>query len=138
MTVSAKTIALTEKVKVNEGSHILYFYQSEERYLENLSSFIITATILNQHAIVIETPARYKAVKQKLLEHITESEIENFVHYVNNYEFYRQYEDFRFNRVLENFKHTVQPFVDGDLCVRVWGLVDWQDQPNIMEKLHNI
>ncbi|MEB1807290.1 MAG: MEDS domain-containing protein [Bacillaceae bacterium] len=136
MSIATKTIALTESFQVNEGSHILYFYQSEELYLENLVSFIVSAIHLNQHAIVIETPERFEAAIHKLSEQLREEEYEPYLHYVNNYEFYQKYQDFRFDRVLDNFKTTVQPFVNNNLCARVWGLVEWKDQPNILEKLH--
>ncbi|WP_216828509.1 MEDS domain-containing protein [Alkalihalobacterium elongatum] len=136
MSVSTRTIALTDSIQVNEGSHILYFYQSEELYVQNLVSFILSAIELKQHAIVIETPERFKEVKKKLIQILNENEIEQFLYFVDNYEFYQKYQDFHFDRVLDNFKNTVQPFVNENLVARVWGLVEWKDQPNILEKLY--
>ncbi|MFV8828862.1 MEDS domain-containing protein [Alkalihalobacterium sp. APHAB7] len=76
MSIATKTIALTENMQVNEGSHILYFYQSEQLYLDNLVSFIVNAIDLNQHAIVIETPKRFESVLQKLTDQISKDQYE--------------------------------------------------------------
>ncbi|MCT8137785.1 MEDS domain-containing protein [Anaerobacillus sp. CMMVII] len=124
---NSKSISLTDNIQVNDGSHILYFYDSEEKYLENLVSFILAAKSMNQHVIVIESYELYMALLDRLGEKLIELELIDFLHYKNNKEFYETHGNFKFEQALSNFKTTVQPFVDGDLSVRVWGKVAWND-----------
>lgn len=135
--LAAKTssIPLTGNVKVNNGSHILYFYQSEELYLENLVSFVQSAQTVSQHVIIIEAPEVYLAMVEKLkLEDQYLDELNHTIHYINNYDFYQMYGDFNFERALTNFKNTVQPFVDDHLSVRVWGKVAWANLSSLESK----
>jgi two-component sensor histidine kinase len=125
MTLKTKSISLTETIKVNDGSHILYFYSSQERYLDNLVSFILSAKSMNQQVILIESYECYAIVLERIAAHLGDMALENFLHYKNNLEFYQTHGNFKFEHALENFKHTIQPFVDGELSVRVWGKVSW-------------
>ena len=39
-------VPLTSKLKIDQGSHVLYFYQSEEGYLENAASYIEDSAVV--------------------------------------------------------------------------------------------
>lgn len=56
--------------------------------------------------------------------------------YVNNYEFYGLYDDFHFEHVLQNLKEILHPFITDGTPIRIWGLLEWRDEPGIREKLH--
>ncbi|KHF38941.1 MEDS domain-containing protein [Halalkalibacter okhensis] len=127
MTVQTRSISLTKNIQVKDGSHILYFYDSDERYMENLVSFILSAKAMNQHVIIIESFDTYNEVLKRLGHQTEELGIDEVLHYKNNIEFYQTYGDFKFERALESFKIAVQPFVDQELSVRVWGKVAWKD-----------
>ncbi len=127
MALKTKSISLTKDIQVNDGSHILYFYDCEERYLDNLVSFILSARRMNQHVIVIESYRSYERVLEKLGSQLDELNLREILHYKNNIEFYQLHGHFKFEQALSSFKHAVQPFVDGDLSVRVWGKVSWSD-----------
>ncbi|GAA0326005.1 hypothetical protein GCM10008967_15730 [Bacillus carboniphilus] len=137
MTVKTENrIPLTRHIQIDQDSHVLYFYSSEDQYIDNVVSFVLTAKELHQRVVYIDSNERYQKVLSILKQHLELEQIQRLLHYVNNYEFYEMYGDFHFSRVLENFKNTVQPFVDSQTQVRIWGHVDWKDQPNILEKLH--
>ncbi|MFC0560389.1 MEDS domain-containing protein [Halalkalibacter alkalisediminis] len=136
MSQKTNSISLTQNIQVNEGSHILYFYESEEKYIENLVSFILSAKSMNQHVIIIESYERYARVLERLGNQLQDIELVEILHYKNNIEFYQIHGDFKFERALENFKQTVQPFVDEQLSVRVWGEVSWSDFKESQEGLH--
>ncbi|MDT8861308.1 MEDS domain-containing protein [Alkalihalobacillus sp. MEB130] len=127
MAIQTRSISLTKNIQVQDGSHILYFYESEERYLENLVSYILSAKAMNQHVIIIESYECYDALLEKLGTQIESLGLTEILHYKNNIEFYQTYGDFKFERALESFKIAVQPFVDEDLSIRVWGKVAWKD-----------
>ncbi|GAE37448.1 MEDS domain-containing protein [Halalkalibacter akibai] len=134
--MQTKSISLTENIQVNDGSHILYFYQSEEKYIENLISFILSAKQMNQHVIVIESYERYNHLLDRLGEKLQGLQLEEMLHYKNNIEFYQLHGDFKFERALESFKIAVQPFVNEELSVRVWGKVSWRDLTYSQDGLH--
>jgi two-component sensor histidine kinase len=136
--LDTETLSLTEKLEVNNGSHILYFYNSEQQYIENAVSFILSAKSLNQKVFFIESEYFCLEVYNRLAAHFSDDEEMNqTVQYINNYEFYQAYGDFKFERVLGNLKEMVQPYVDGKISFKLWGHVDWKHgQANIKEKLH--
>ncbi|GAE25620.1 two-component sensor histidine kinase [Halalkalibacter wakoensis JCM 9140] len=136
MAVQTRAISLTEKIQINDGSHILYFYDSKEQYVENLLSFIFSAKMMNQHAIIIESLEVYEMLLEKLGDTYENEGISEILHYKNNIDFYQTYGDFKFERALESFKETVQPFVDKELSVRVWGKVAWNDLLYDKEDMH--
>jgi two-component sensor histidine kinase len=124
-------VPLTSTVKLSPGSHVLYFYDSMEGYIENAATYILTGIQLGQHIVFIESLDLY----QRIVEHLGPIEMSN-VHYVNNNEFYEMYHDFHFERVLTNLKNVINPFVEKEQMVRIWGHVDWIEQEDMLTKLH--
>lgn len=80
---------------------------------------------MNQHVLLIESYECYATLLERLSAQLGDLELANFLHYKNNLEFYETHGNFKFENALANFKHTIQPFVDGELSVRVWGKVLW-------------
>lgn len=96
LTAKTSSIPLMGNVKVNSGSHILYFYKSEDLFVQS-------AQTVNQYAIIIEAPEVYLTMVEKLkLEGQYLDEINHTIHYINNYDFYHMYKDFNFERALTN------------------------------------
>lgn len=124
-------VALTKRLKVEQGSHILYFYQSKKAYIENACSYIEEGVQLGQHVIIIESSERYEQIYAQL-GNVDRTKI----HYVNNEEFYETYHDFHFERILNNYKNLIDPYVSRNMTVRIWGHVDWLEKENILQKLH--
>jgi two-component sensor histidine kinase len=124
-------LPLTKAMQLDQGSHVLYFYDSVEDYIENASSYILNGINLGQHIVFIDSFELF----DKILAHLGPIDITN-VHYVNSYEFYEMYHDFHFERVLTNLKNVVNPFVENQQMVRIWGHVDFIEQDNLLSKLH--
>ncbi|WP_134682728.1 MEDS domain-containing protein [Brevibacillus migulae] len=124
-------VPLTSFLHVNQGSHILYFYHSIEGYIENAISYITSGLELGHHINFIDSRERWQLVTDRLgsVDH-------SRIHYIDNYEFYEMYQDFHFNRILLNFHKVIDPFLQQELTVRIWGHVDWMEQEDIMSKLH--
>ncbi len=123
-------VPLTNSLKVEQGAHILYFYESYEKYVDNAVSFIETGIALGQYIVFIDTPQIYESVLERLGK-IDMSKIK----YVCNFEFYEMYHDFHFERVLKNLKDVFQPYVDGELIVRLWGHVDWLKENQVLSRV---
>ncbi|QVY63535.1 MEDS domain-containing protein [Cytobacillus gottheilii] len=49
-----KTAFLTEEIEIKNKAHILYTYQSGEKYVNNAYSYIMTGLSNNHHVIIIE------------------------------------------------------------------------------------
>ncbi|WP_134703428.1 MEDS domain-containing protein [Ammoniphilus sp. YIM 78166] len=125
------SVPLTKSLKVSQGSHILYFYNSLEGYIENAVSYILTGIELGHHIAFIDSEERYHMILEKLGP-VDMSQ----VHYVSNYDFYEMYQDFHFERILSNLKSIVEPYLLEERMVRIWGHVDWIEQDNMVCKLH--
>ena len=125
-------VPLTSSLKINPGSHILYFYNNLEGYVENACSYITTGIELGHHIVFIDSEERYK----KILVSLGSIDMSK-LHYVNNFDFYEMYQDFHFERVLTNLKNIILPYMNSENTVRIWGHVDWMKQEDIMSKLHN-
>lgn len=124
-------IPLTRSLKINQGSHILYFYNELEAYVDNAVSYILTGVELGHYIIYIDSRERCKRVMAKV-----DSQHMSRIHYVDSEEFYEIYQDFNYDRILSNLTTIIQPYVDNQVMVRLWGHVDWMSQDNIVNKLH--
>ncbi|MBB5174738.1 two-component sensor histidine kinase [Texcoconibacillus texcoconensis] len=122
---------LTSSLKVHPGSHILYFYNSLEGYIENAASYILKGIEQGQHVIFIDDKKRFELVMEKLRSTDTSN-----VHYVDAYEFYGMNDEFYCDRVLANLKKAIEPYLEKDRIIRIWGHVDWRDQDHVVNKLH--
>ncbi|MDP4083817.1 MAG: MEDS domain-containing protein [Bacillota bacterium] len=126
-----KLLPLNSSLKLNPGSHILYFYNTLKEYIENASSYILDGLNLGQHVVFIDSTDRY----QMILDNLGPIDMTN-VYYVSNYEFYEMYHDFHFERVLMNLKNIIDPYVQLNQMVRMWGHVDWVNSDDMINKLH--
>ncbi|WP_428909501.1 ATP-binding protein [Niallia sp. Krafla_26] len=124
-------VALTKSIKAEQGSHILYFYNSMEAYIQNACSYIEEGIQLGQHVVIIEREILF----QEILIQLGEVDKTKLL-FVDRDDFYETYHDFRFERILSNFKNIITPYVDQNLTVRIWGHIDWIEQDNMLHKLH--
>lgn len=128
-------ISITDNVSIENGAHILYFYESMEGYIENATTFILTSIKQGQHVIFVDSEDRYRLVMSKI-ESLLSGEMKEHIHYLNNEQFYRTYDHFDFQKVLHNLNEVIDPYLDKDVPIRLWGHVDWMDQEKVIQKLH--
>jgi two-component sensor histidine kinase len=132
-----QSIPLTSKLNVQNGSHILYFYGCLDKYIDNAVSFIRMGIILEQHSIFIDNEERFALVLQRLREEVAETELSKFVYFVDHEKFYRTYDDFHFEKILLNLNQIIEPYLQHKRNIRLWGHVDWKEQEDILQKLHD-
>ncbi|WP_062051956.1 ATP-binding protein [Bacillus sp. JCM 19034] len=132
-----RTIPLTERIDIKEGSHILYVYRSDELYLENLVSAIVVARSVNQHVIVIEEEEVYKKAIEKVKKELgTNSEdYLNKIHYINSVDFYLVNGNFHFNNAINYLHDLFTSYTEKKISVRVWGHVYLHNYLDNMDKL---
>ena len=129
-----RQIALTQELDVANAAHILYLYTDEDAYISNVVSFIQAGLNQRQRIILVDSLRHWENIRQQVSE--LSLNVEADIMHVNNYEFYRCYEDFHFERVLQNLKDVVDPFVEEGGIVRLWGFVEYREDPEIRAKLH--
>ncbi|MUK87920.1 hypothetical protein GMD78_05845 [Ornithinibacillus sp. L9] len=128
----SKTIPLTRYIEVSSSSHIVYFFENERIYLENLMAYIKTGLEQGQHLIIIEQAE----VLNKALQKMNVSEAgKKYIHHYDNSSFYRSYGDFNIESILNHAMDLIQPFLDEDVDFRTWSHVKWKDQKDIANKL---
>ncbi|WP_141334406.1 MEDS domain-containing protein [Paenibacillus sp. tmac-D7] len=130
------SIPLTSKFHVQNGSHILYFYNDTEKYISNAVSFIIMGINLDQRVIIIDTSDHFERMTESLRKEVTDERIRQYVHYINQTEFYDMHEDFHFSRILLNLNQIIAPYLEDQVDMRLWGQVGWKEQPDMPEKIH--
>ncbi|WP_161598830.1 MEDS domain-containing protein [Bacillus mesophilum] len=129
-----KTAFLTEEIEIKNKAHILYTYHSEESYVNNACSYIMTGISIDHHVIIIENDSLTKKIQEKLTGTLSEEEFGK-VHFFNNYDYYMANNHFHIDRVIENFDQVLAPLMHQNLSVRTWAHVEWPVEKNISQKL---
>ncbi|WP_138419688.1 MEDS domain-containing protein [Aquibacillus sediminis] len=127
-------ISLTNYLRVTNASHILYFFEEESIYIQNLLTYIRTGIERGHHILIIENTGIYKEVQKKITASFS-NEQQHHIHFVDNHSFYKRYHDFNINHVIEHFSEILEPFFNQDLTVRTWAHVDWNEQDDMEDKL---
>ncbi len=133
--MSTKGILLTENIFVNKNSHILYVYDTLEKYLAKTVSFILTTIENGEEVIYIDNVQRRNMVKNRLVNFLSNHQL-SFVHFIDSHEFYGVGFDFDFQYVINNFQEVTRPLLEKQTPFRIWGHIDWKEDPNILEKLN--
>ena len=131
-----RSISLTSKLVVPSGSHILYFYSNQEVYLQNAASFIRKGIELEQFVFFIDTQDNCDSVRRILEQDISPRVLDLFMYPIDRDAFYRTYDDFHFERILENLDDLLVPHLRNQNDLRVWGNVDWKDGQDVLKGLY--
>ena len=129
-----KTAFLTEEIEIKNKAHILYTYQSEEKYVNNAYSYIMTGLSNNHHVIIIENDILTKKIQEKLTGILSKDELGK-VHFYNNYDYYLANDHFHIDRIVQNFNRVLVPLVKQNISVRTWAHVEWPKVENISQVL---
>lgn len=137
-TDNKRTIPLTKKIDIQEGSHLLYVYHSDELYLENLVSAIVMARSVNQHVIVIEKEEIYQTALEKVKKELNvDSEDDlDYIHFINSKDYYQVNGNFHFEYAINCLKGLFTSYTENNISIRVWGNVYLDNYLNNMDKLH--
>lgn len=113
-------IQLNNHIGIENFSHIFYLYDDIQCYKQNLLSYIKTGISLNQHMVIIEDHIIYNEVVQLL-----SLEEQLLVHFIDNFTFYRYYEGFHIEKIVNHFASILNPLLSQELKIRTWANVIW-------------
>ena len=95
-------VQLTDMLKISNHGHILYTYDSVDRYVENAVSYIMTGIELGHHLFIIDNKLRSARIYRRLQESLSHDEFK-CIHYVDNDQFYGLYGDFHCESIVNHF-----------------------------------
>ncbi|WP_176215198.1 MEDS domain-containing protein [Cytobacillus gottheilii] len=129
-----KTAFLTEEIEIKNKAHILYTYHSEENYVNNAVSYIMTGIANDHHVILIENEYFSKKIQRKLKAVLAEEDLKK-VHFTSNYDFYLANNHFHIDRIVQCFGEVLDPLMTQNISVRTWAHVEWPEEANIDQTL---
>lgn len=104
--------------------HVLYSYRGIQNYIEQVVNYIKDGIVSGDYIILIENERFYRIIHKALVSQLTEDQME-FVHYVNNFDFYYSSGSYHPPSITEYFNKTVQPYVKNNIPFRSWAHVEW-------------
>ncbi|KKB44284.1 MEDS domain-containing protein [Bacillus thermotolerans] len=119
-----RMIESIEGLQRTEGGHILYYFRDIERYADNVVAFILSNVKLEHHILIIENDKITPLIRNKLKPLIIEEQW-NYVHFINNFDFYFTYGDFHEAAIPSYFMKIAQPYLDNGTSLRAWSHVEW-------------
>lgn len=133
--LNGQSNTLTELLETSNGGHVLYVYDELECYVNKAVAFIVSGIHQGHHIIIIDSQSRYQQIQKKLKDH-SDDELLDWIHYVDNYEFYRPYDDFHGHPMIEHFSAILEPLRKQEIPLRTWAHVEWKAQPDIFNKIN--
>ncbi|MGD6801797.1 MEDS domain-containing protein [Rossellomorea vietnamensis] len=115
-------------------NHILYHFNNKQTYIQNAVAFIEAGIKAGSPVLLVENDRHLLSIKQQLKKILSEKEIAN-VHFSNNFDFYSATQSFDPDSIISYFKETVEPHLKQGIPVWTWGLVEWGDDENILDKI---
>ncbi|WP_349409694.1 MEDS domain-containing protein [Pseudalkalibacillus sp. SCS-8] len=104
--------------------HVLYEYENMQNYIEQVVRFIEEGISVGDFVILIENDPVYHMIKKELDNRLTNDQLE-YVHRVNNFDFYFSSGSYHPPAIVQYFNKVVQPYVDKELPFRSWAHVEW-------------
>ncbi|MBM7661327.1 two-component system sporulation sensor kinase A [Bacillus mesophilus] len=106
---------LLNSPSVHEGAHILYTFNEQRKYLENVMTFIVDGLAKREVVLIIDLPEHIQLIKNNLLQmNVEEIEIQSII-FVNSSNIYIRKHTFdRLSKILD-------PLLSTGLKVRIWG-----------------
>ncbi|PZD95381.1 hypothetical protein DNH61_12635 [Paenibacillus sambharensis] len=121
----ARAISLTDHMDVSEGAHILYFYSSDEGYMDNAFAFVRAGLEQNQQILLLDSEENYELICKMLAGSGLEQAVSR-IHFIAHEWFYRceSLGEGLYRDELGKLARTMQA---GGQPVRSWGHVYWVD-----------
>jgi hypothetical protein len=124
---------LISTVKEN-GAHIFYSFDNEEKYVDNLIVYLTAAIGLGNHVMIIENDRILPELQKRIKAEFNEEQQE-MIHTINNYEFYCYRGNFNKDTILSYLDNMLSPFLENNIPVQTWAHVEWRDQEEIVQNL---
>lgn len=119
--------------KTNEA-HIFYHFHDNDKYLQNALNFMMTAMSQGFHVMLVDNDRNFIHLKSLLKKQLKEEEFEK-IHFINNFDFYYSNGDFHAQTIFDYFKASIQPYLESNVPLCTWGLVEWSDSKDITDSV---
>ncbi|CAM4402515.1 MEDS domain-containing protein [Paenibacillus tarimensis] len=126
MTSRARSISLTDHMDVSEGAHILYFYSSDEGYMDNALAFVRSGLEQNQQILLFDSQQNYEQICRVLAGDGLEQAISE-VHFIDHGWFYGA-DSLEEGFYKDELGKLAQAMKSGGTSVRSWGHVCWREE----------
>ncbi|WP_018923980.1 MEDS domain-containing protein [Salsuginibacillus kocurii] len=129
-----RKIPLTKYIEVPDAAHIVYFFEDENDYIENVLAYICRGIEKGDHLLIIENNVIYEQIEKKATEMFSEEQL-TYIHYIDNHSFYSYHQDYHIHSIVEHFHNTLEPFLTSNVTVRTWAHVEWEAKEDIERQL---
>lgn len=119
--------------KTNQG-HIFYHYDDMEKYLQNALNFIVSVVENGSHVLLVENDRNIIHLRANLKNLLNDEQF-NKIHFINNFDFYYANGDFHAQTVFDYFKTSIKPYLEANVSVCTWGLIEWSDGIDITNSI---
>lgn len=126
--------------KDQRSVHVLFSYKGIQKYIEEVVSFIQEGIMVGDYIILIENDRIYPIIQKELNERLTKTQMQ-FVHRVNNYDFYYSSGSYHPPAIYDYFNQTVHAYVENQIPFRSWAHVEWasmEDPLHLIEDFEKI
>lgn len=121
-------------LETSKGSHIFYYVEDLERYIDNAVSYIVAGLENGEQVLFVESERLYPMILKQVAKTVSKEQLKN-IHYVNNFTFYWRNGNFYPPTILAYFSDLISPFIEKDVNFRTWGHVEWRDEVEMIEVL---
>ncbi len=117
------------KSKINQlfedqkSVHVVYTYKGMNTYIEQAVSYIKDGVIAGDYVIFVENERLYSIIHKELSMQLTKDQME-FIHHINNFDFYYSTRSYHPSMIVDCFNKTVQPYLENKLSFRAWSHVE--------------
>jgi hypothetical protein len=118
----------------DKEAHIFYHFNDPDLYLKNVVTFITVGIKRGCHILLVENERNIIHINRMLKKELKEEE-RAMVHIENNFDFYYANNTFDPKVIYDHFINNIAPFLDGNLTVWTWGLVEWGEEKEIIPKI---
>ncbi|WEG13474.1 MEDS domain-containing protein [Pullulanibacillus sp. KACC 23026] len=127
-------LELTKYQTVSNSAHILYVFNDEHKYIDNLVAYTKGGIDRGHHILLIEDYLTYQKVEKRIKSLFPLKKMEN-LHYIDNLMFYNYYGDFNIENIVHHFSEVLTPILKNNITVRTWARVIWRDDNGILKKI---
>ncbi|EWG09951.1 ATP-binding protein [Cytobacillus firmus] len=120
-------VALSNNVEIANGSHILYTFSDQEKYIHNIVSFLSAGLELGHGVIFIEEKGTLAAVVERLREKGFSEEMLDGIVFAESDLFYGTNADLNLNNIVSTFSGLVDPYISNRIPLRTWAKVKWKE-----------
>lgn len=131
---------MNQLFKDKRSVHVLYAYNELDKYIEQAVSYIEDAVMAEEYVIFIENEPLFRLINKELSSRLAEDQME-FVHWVNNFDFYYSSGNYHPPAILDYFNKMVEPYIENGISFRSWAHVEWasmKDPLHIIEDFERI